>query len=340
MVALTATESVSDDACVLDLDPEQLRPAEHTAVEVTVPAACISEAEDRFTFTVSADTSPPQVFDVTATQASDVAAEPKWGALLAFPIGLGASLALAVIVTFMMWSLNWQQGPTTRLKHLDAAWSFNDSWVSNVTVLGGLLTGIFGSTEVVTALLGEDAEGSAALAIVGSAVAAALVAAGPIVLLILKQDDYFTPLGLLFASAFTLAGAAGEIWVVYSSGRALDLGGWGNWIIVLAVLGYVLLLFYALTSLPATMRAGVIAPQAAVGADSMQAALVIATALGGGARASASTKRLALSCSRLKGSRRSRRQLFVPIQPTGSAPRSPTQVRAGGRTRPPAETAI
>jgi hypothetical protein len=66
-----------------------------------------------------------------------------------------------------------------------------------------------------------------ALATVGAAFAVAFISAGPIIVLATKSKvgDHFTVGGVLAASAVTLAGAFGELYVVYESGAQLDLNG-------------------------------------------------------------------------------------------------------------------
>src|SRR5256885_2506755 len=84
----------------------------------------------------------PVAFAVSA--APGPVAKPAWGNLWAFPIALGAIL-FAVAVFFVDWSLSKPAAPRVKadempvklsqpLKYLGATWSFDDSWVSNVTV--------------------------------------------------------------------------------------------------------------------------------------------------------------------------------------------------------------
>lgn len=245
----------SDIGCRLILDHERLAPAEHSAVKVTVPAGC-KVAKDGIDFTVSATAAAagsPSTFEVTAAPKPDTN-KPEWGALWAFPLILSGLLVVALLL-FGLWA------PEEPLEYLGATWSFKDSWVSNVTVLGGLLAGIFGSSDVVTAL-GDDAKSSVALATVGAAFAAALIGAGPIVLLATKskEGDFVTSGGLLFAAAVTLSGAAGELWVVYRSGAHLDLGGWQHQIVYFAVAGFLLLAIYAVRTVRATVKQGTTPP--------------------------------------------------------------------------------
>ena len=219
--------------------------------------------------------------EASAINATDTAppkpdtSKPEWHALKAFPILLVALLVAAVI--YLPATRQW---PNKELKYLEATWSFKESWVSNVTVAGGLLAGIFGSSDVVTALLGKDAKSSVALATVGAAVAASVIAAAPLLLLATKsKDDFFTVGGFVFASAITLAAAAGELWVVYRSGQKLDLGGQEDKIVFLAVAGFVLLALYAIRAVPATIKHGTTAPPKPAPSDTIVAATWIVEAL-------------------------------------------------------------
>jgi hypothetical protein len=146
-------------------------------------------------------------------------------------------------------------------------------------VVAGLLTGIFGSTDVVAAFVGPEADSATALATVGAAVAAAFIAAGPILLLATKnrEDDAFTVGGLLGASVLTLSGAVGALWVVYASGHKLDLGGWEDRLWIPLVLAAALLALYAVRTLIDTLHQGTTEPAAAE-SDTIKAAEMIVAA--------------------------------------------------------------
>jgi hypothetical protein len=303
-ITIQATPThATDSGCQLSLDRAQLRSAEHTAVILNVPPGC-NVRKDGFDFNVSVTggTSSPITFPVTAAPKPDTS-KPEWRALGAFPVIFGGLFIAACICLVVLAARRSASGWTysTELKYLDSTWSFTDSWVSNVTVIGGLLAGIFGSSSVVKALLGNDADSSIALATVGAAVAAAIIAAGPIVLLATKSQparkskraarrvnargsattrsgDCITLGGFVFAAVVTLTGAAGEIWVVYRSAQKLDLGGWQHKIVYLAVLGFALLALYAIRTIPATIIHGTTAPDA-VRSDTLKAADLIVAAL-------------------------------------------------------------
>lgn len=268
MVALTAKPTgTARPGCDLMLgeNPSQstasLPAAQHTDVKVSVPAAC--KAGDKgFAFEVTATAgSTPAAFHIdTKAKAS---AKPDWTNLWAFLVALVVLGALAVGL-FAYWDrddFNFDH-LANPMPYLGTTWSFKDSLVSNVTVAGGLLTGIFGSSGVVKALLGKDAEAFTALAIVGVAIAIAFVGAGGIVLLAFKtrKGNAVTVGGLLAASVITLTGAFGELWVVSASGHKVT-GGLGDVALsIVMVAAMALLLVYALRSVLITLDLGTIPP--------------------------------------------------------------------------------
>ncbi|HWM62657.1 MAG TPA: hypothetical protein VNP96_01555 [Solirubrobacterales bacterium] len=250
--------------CDPTLDNEgKLPDSEHKAFTVTIPSTCDVDEEKGIEFRVEGTTSGTEVaaaFDVTAGPEPEE--DPEWSALRAF---LYVLIGLAVIA-IMVVAGKARKRVAAPLKYLGDSWSFKESWVSSVTVLGGLLTGIFGSSEVVKAILGEDAESAVALATVGAAIAVAMIAAAPLILEATKvRDDgsretYFSLGGLVAASVVTLAAAAGELWVVYRSGTHLDLGGFEDLLVIFLVLGLLLLAAYAVTAIPRTIRLGTTKP--------------------------------------------------------------------------------
>ena len=258
---LEVTPKTADPGCTLTPDKAKLPAAEHTTVNVGIAAGCKSP-DDGIDFDVKAtgEGAAQATFAVTAAPKPDETAEPDWGQLWALPIALGA-LLLAAFVFYGVWDARDREEHRLNepLVGLDDAWKFSDSWVTNVTILGGILTTIFGSSEVVKALLGEDVDRSIALLTVGSVLAAALVAAGPIVLFATTTKppkSEFTVFGLLVASAIVLAGAYGELWIAYQVASDLDLGGFGDWIWIGALAAGLLLLLYAFRALRANLEKG------------------------------------------------------------------------------------
>lgn len=190
-----------------------------------------------------------------STGASGASDSPEWEALWAFPVALLVSCVLAGALFARSFP---QKGLGAPLEHLEKSWSFSESWVSNVTVTGGLLSGIFGSSEVITALLGTETKSAVALATVGGAAAIFFTASSPVIVAATrsKQGNFITAAGLLAGAAVTIAGASAELWVLYRSGAKLSLGGWQHGIIAMAILAELLLAVYAVRSLRGTLRLG------------------------------------------------------------------------------------
>ncbi len=186
--------------------------------------------------------------------ATAAAADIEWRALLAFPVALGVC-GIAAAVYFLGGVKGKLNAPLTQL---ESSWSFRESWATNVTLAAGLLSGLFGSSEVVTALVGENGKGSSALATVGAAVAASFVAGGSLIVLSSKTklDEHLSVGGIIGAAAVTFAGGFGEIWVLFRAGERLDLAGWQNAAGVIAGAAALLLIWYAVRSVPAVLRNG------------------------------------------------------------------------------------
>jgi len=160
-------------SCTIDLDKSgSLPPAQTRSFTATLSAAC-GQIKNRFGIIVTAGGKDLQ--PVTA------AVEPKpktpdWDTLQKwFLLSTLAAIGLMIAVLIVAWIKGTR--PWDSLPSLDDSWSFKDSWVSNVTVVGGLLAGIFGSSDVLTGVLGDDADESLALATIGGAVAVALIGA-------------------------------------------------------------------------------------------------------------------------------------------------------------------
>jgi hypothetical protein len=87
--------------------------------------------------------------------------------------------------------------------------------------------------------------------------------------------------GLLAAAVVTLAGAFGELWVVYQGGEKLDLGGLDDYVWVPALLAAGLLFVYGFRTLVATLKHGINPPKPKTPAPSetIEAAKLIVEAL-------------------------------------------------------------
>jgi hypothetical protein len=298
------------DGCRVTPEVLSLRKAEHQEFPLSISDGCSFGKQG---FTVKLETervTPAQSVAVTAVEKPTPS--PNWHALWVF-----VWLLILLLVIPAVGICKGFRFLGKSLEYLDATWSFGDSWVTNITAAGGLLTGIFGSTEVVTALLGKDAKSSVALATVGAAIALALIAMGPLVLGATKSKDnkFNTVGGLLAASVVTLMGAFGELWVLLRSGEELSLGGWEDRIVIVAILAGLLLLAYAVRSVIATIDDGLHHPPAPPEPDTIQAAKLVAAALGaqhgGGAPLAEAEKKLRTHLKQREQRRRPRRSALL-----------------------------
>jgi hypothetical protein len=262
----TVTPTRQARNCVLTPVPGNLPAAQATAVSVAVSTTC-RVGDTGLNFVIATGTTAVAL----TAKVADTNSSP-WAWLWTFP-----AVLLLAGVGALIWRRRAPKAKT--LPYLDSAWSFKDSWASNVTVLGGLFTGVFGSSEVVKALLGEDADSKIALATVGSAVAVAFIAAGPILILATKSNKMFTTSGLLAAAAVTLTGAVGELVVVTVTATKLDLGGWERSAWAFGLFGLLLLLVYSYRTIHQTMNEGYTPPKPEEDSDIIKAAQLVATAI-------------------------------------------------------------
>ena len=258
--------SEEDSDCKPRLSRAAIGAAQSSEPELVVPKEC-ELTDDMLEVTVvvapGSGTATQEVPLVAEVKAVDD--EPDWDELLVFPIALG--IAAIVLVCWFSMSAHGRAGE--RLEHLEATYDFKESWVSNVTVIAAILTGVFGSEDAVKAVLGEDADRSIALATVGSAIALIFIGSGPIVLTAAKSQfdakgelaPAYTVGGLHAAMTVTVAGALGQLWIGWKSAQALELGGVEDWITAGFWFAVALLAWYTLATSRATLTAGTTAPK-------------------------------------------------------------------------------
>jgi hypothetical protein len=284
--AVLSANAVAQPKCPLSLSTNQLPPAEITPVTVEIPPTCETGDELKIDITAASGTGPLPVFKIDPQ--GEPAKEPNWDHLAAFAVALVGSLALVLLLFWKSWtpSEGAKRSLGQPLKYIDATWKFNDNWVTNVSAVGALLTGVFGASTV-KVFLGEDAESAVALATVGAAIALALVAAGPVILIALKnlklvkgkgREDAFTAGGLLLAASVVLASAFGQLWVVMVTAMELDLGGTEDYLPLPVALAAILLLVYSWRSLKDILERGTEEPKAAKAVE-IRAAETIARAI-------------------------------------------------------------
>jgi hypothetical protein len=271
------------EGCLPRIQDGKLRVAEHRTVEVKIPPKC-EAGEKGLVFYIASATPEGPPFPIEMIAAPKPDEEPSWEALWTFAIAF--LLLVGVASAYCRGVL--KKKLRTPLQYLGATWSFKESWVSNVTVAGGLLTGIFGSSDVIKAVLGEEVDSAVALATVGAAIALALLASAPLILEATKAKvtdpkkekdigkEYPSLGGLTTASAVTLAAAFGQLWVVSASASRLDLGGSEDWLPwLLAGLGSLLLAVYAVRNFKRTIEVGMTNPGLPPDSDTIKGARMI-----------------------------------------------------------------
>lgn len=246
-IAVTARpQTAAPPQCAVTLDKGgQLKAARTTMLKATIASAC-GTIEGAFALEILPAAGTP--LPVTAKPAAE---KPDWDAIVWFLYctGIALLLLLGVYVVWLMKNGDFMW-PWEPLPYLNDTWSFKDSWVSNVTVVGGLLAGIFGSSDVVKAILGKNADEAVALATIGGAISIALIGAAGVLALALKtlSGGKFTAAGVLLGSTIALGAAGGQLVVVYESAKDLDLGGKENHLTPFLVAAMVLLMLYGFLS--------------------------------------------------------------------------------------------
>lgn len=278
-------------ACTVQFDTgptAALLPARDEAVTVTYSEGC-KIGQEGATLRLMTSAKPSQVLELEVDPPAE-APKPDWGLLWAFV----AALVAALIALLVMLFTNDHMTLGTRLTHLPTTWSFTESWATNVTAGGGILAGVIGSTEVVKAFLGMEADSSIALAIVGVAVAGGFLAFGALLVQSFKYTDSESPTaaGFILGASCTLAGAYGELVTLYATGKALDLGGWQHRLLpIVLVIGAVLAL-YAYVSVRATLEVGTTPSPPAPLSEGTVAAVYLASKYDRGIKAEEAFRRI------------------------------------------------
>lgn len=241
--------------CLVELDTGLLKPARTTSVTATIANAC-GAVTKALSFEIVPAGGVALPVDVLPPASNKV----DWDLLADW---FARSLIAAFVLMLAVYGA-WMAAsgtlivPWESLPSLETSWSFKDSWVSSVTAITALATGVLGSSEVVKAILGKDADESLAQATIGSAVALALIAAAGVVVLLFKTlgSGKFTALGVLLGSAVALGAAGGQIGVIFESARGFDLGGREDRLDVYIVVALLLLAAYGFVSVLSVLIQG------------------------------------------------------------------------------------
>ncbi|MDJ0955021.1 MAG: hypothetical protein QNJ81_15185 [Acidimicrobiia bacterium] len=136
---------------------------------------------------------------------------------------------------------------------IDAGWKFKDSWVSNVTVFTSGLAVLVASNDAMKTLLGQGADKRLGTIVVGSAIAAMLVAVSPIGVLLSRElvggGKNITQWGLALGAWVTLTGTIGEVFLLRSEGLELTDGWISSSIGAAGIVGFIAICLYSGASL-------------------------------------------------------------------------------------------
>ncbi|HEY5846749.1 MAG TPA: hypothetical protein VIU11_05375 [Nakamurella sp.] len=220
----------SDGQCTPSADLTTLPAQVSTKVTVALNgASCPPDGDaSALTLTVSgtADASVPPSATVFALQIKSVdITSIDWVVLHAFWI---APILLLIVILLALMLGHIEGAPKEcrkrwglTLPYLGSTYSFKDSFVTNVTVLAGVVTSVVGSSTVI-AQIDKDATQAVALAVVGAAISTGMAGAAPVLLeLCSKAGDQSTSgkntntaMGLVVATAVTIGAAIGQLFVL------------------------------------------------------------------------------------------------------------------------------
>ena len=247
----------SGKACKITPDPNVVPAATQQTVAVTL-RGCALPTSGGFLVTLTAD--GQALPTLTVAPATPAVSTPDWTLFVAFPI---AVVAAAVILAAAGCRGYWRyyraekdegKPETNRLSicawwwkcalNLSTGWSLKDSWASNVTVIGAAFAGVFGSSDVLKAVLGNATDPVFALALVSGAVAAGIVGAAPLILAAVRWTGGVTPAALLAGASLTVGAAGGELAVITLGAQHLPLGGVEDAMLPALILGSLILACY------------------------------------------------------------------------------------------------
>jgi hypothetical protein len=245
----SSSDTHNPQACSAAVNPNVLPATTQQSVTVTLHGCALPDKGGYLVTLTAAGHDLPAVSVTPATSTTT----PNWKLFWAFPIAMLIAVLTLTAAGNIGWWKHWRQNQPewTAWKwwwqcplNLAASWSLSDSWASNVTVIGAAFAGVFGSTDVLTAVLGNDTDPVFALSIVSSAVATGLVGAAPLVLAVLRFRGGVTPAALLTGAALSVGAAGGELAVITLGASHLNLGGLQDWLWLGLVGGGLILLLY------------------------------------------------------------------------------------------------
>lgn len=162
-------------------------------------------------------------------------------------------------------SLGWKERPdlkpytfTSKVATLEAGWSFQDSWVSNITVSATALIALLTSTDALTAVLGAEPGAAIGVMTLTGLASAALIGIANTVLKLVGEDvSEVTVGGLVLSTAIVVLAAGMQVWTVALVVMdAVGMGAARFATLLLALAVTAALAVYGFRSLGETVRKG------------------------------------------------------------------------------------
>lgn len=124
---------------------------------------------------------------------------------------LGAAIAMVVVYLMRPSVSGTKVQATDEVAGVDAGWSFADSWATNISAFATVFVALLGSTEVLTAVLGEEPDDFVGRVLVAGAISAFLTGAAPLALKAIGKTPKPTVGGLLIGGFLTVTGVASQL---------------------------------------------------------------------------------------------------------------------------------
>lgn len=285
VVLSTVINGAADSDCIPDAQPI-VKPGVAKVVSLKFPAGCNLSGDVVVEFIANAlDNDAAATNTVTVKVGDSPSTEPNFAPLGMYVLAAGFAGAVVFLARYVGSDDAWDDQGTDGKKNwlgrtlpgLTSSWKLGDSWASNVTLAAAVFTGVFGTSDVLESILGEDNKSQVAVAVIAAALSAGLVGAAPIVLAVLRRgaanSGVAPSAGQALPINYTTSGVVAASWLVLTANLGVvatltvalsESDPIADWLLaVTACAASALLTVYVARSLRRTLREGVIpAPDA------------------------------------------------------------------------------
>jgi len=223
---LISFEGAEDIAtCAFKVEPAVVQPWRTVTVKVT-SESCDVSANAKGSLLLAGAT--PSAITLKVKPGDSPASIPYWKVAASFGAGSLVSLvAVGVILLGRPKVKVKDKAPevrvpvTTELEEPADDWDFTDSWASTISIGATVFVALFGATDVLTAVFGEEPKDVLNRLLVVSVVAAFAVGAGPLLVKSIGKTSKPTIRGVLVGAFATMLGVIGQIigagWTIVES---------------------------------------------------------------------------------------------------------------------------